>query len=145
MGVQDEKLRTGNRKTVFSVTTNDNSPVTFFFLFLSWEGMSVFLLNCPLSSGRDSAISPLTVNLHITVLKNSVLSFHVLILSFSISLQFFAVKLIAKVIFCEVVNKKKIKKEIKSSFFKCPGTSRGFFWSVGLLHTFELVLYCGWT
>lgn len=99
MGVQDEKLRTGNRKTVFSVTTNDNSPVTFFFLFLSWEGMSVFLLNCPLSSGHDSAISPLTVNLHITVLKNSVLSFHVLILSFSISLQFFAVKLIAKVIF----------------------------------------------
>lgn len=61
MGVQDEKLRTGNRKTVFSVSTNDNSPVTFFFLFLSWEGMSVFLLNCPLSSGRDSAISPLTM------------------------------------------------------------------------------------
>lgn len=127
MGVQDEKLRTGNRKTVFSVTTNDNSPVTFFFLFLSWEGMSVFLLNCPLSSGCDSAISPLTMNLHITVLKNSVLSFHVLILSFSISLQFFAVKLIAKVIFCEVANKKKLKKKLRAVSLNALGLLEGFF------------------
>lgn len=127
MGVQDEKLRTGNRKTVFSVTTNDNSPVTFFFLFLSWEGMSVFLLNCPLSSGRDSAISPLTMNLHITVLKNSVLSFHVLILSFSISLQFFAVKLIAKIIFCEVANKKKLKKKLRAVSLNALGLLEGFF------------------
>lgn len=60
MGVQDEKLRTGNRKTVFSVSTNDNSPVTFFSSFSAGKEclFSFLIVHCQAAVTVQSHLLP---------------------------------------------------------------------------------------
>lgn len=80
----------------------------------------VFFFSPFFSAGEESLFSFLIVRFQVamtvqydlllwtfTVLKYSVLSFHVLIFSFSISVQFFAVEQITKIIFMKLLTKKK--------------------------------------